>query len=157
MNDIIIAVLTVADVLIALLLICLILVQQSKDSGFGSAFGGLGEGVFGAQTGSHLAKMTVVFASLFLVITLSLAIITGHRKAPRSVVEQLESGKTETKTTAPAKTDAAPAAAKNTVSPAPVAPAPAAAPAIPADKPASEPVKAAPEKTDKPAAPAPTK
>ena len=99
--NILISVLTVADVIIALLLICLILVQQSKDSGFGSAFGGMGDAVFGAQTGSHMARLTVIFASLFLIITLSLAIITGHRKAPRSVVE-LEA-KTEAKATVPAK------------------------------------------------------
>ena len=43
--NILVSILTVADVIIALLLICLILVQQSKDSGFGSAFGGLGESV----------------------------------------------------------------------------------------------------------------
>ncbi|HCE43004.1 MAG TPA: preprotein translocase subunit SecG [Lentisphaeria bacterium] len=111
--DILIAVLTVADVLIALLLICLILVQQSKDSGFGSAFGGLGESVFGAQTGSHLAKMTVVFASLFLAITLALAIMTGHRKAPKSIVEELETAKdAKAVATAPAKAEKAPLAEK---------------------------------------------
>lgn len=100
--NILVSVLTVADVIIALLLICLILVQQSKDSGFGSAFGGLGDSVFGAQTGSHLARLTVIFASLFLILTLSLAIITGHRKAPKSVVE-LESKKIEEKAAVPAK------------------------------------------------------
>jgi preprotein translocase subunit SecG len=99
--NILVSVLTVADVIIALLLICLILVQQSKDSGFGSAFGGLGDSVFGAQTGSHLARLTVIFASLFLILTLSLAIITGHRRAPKSVVE-LESVKTEEKAVVPA-------------------------------------------------------
>ncbi len=103
--NILVSVLTVADVIIALLLICLILVQQSKDSGFGSAFGGLGESVFGAHTGGHLARLTVIFASLFLIITLSLAIMTGHRKAPRSVVE-LESVKTEAKASVPSKADA---------------------------------------------------
>ena len=102
--NILVSVLTVADVIIALLLICLILVQQSKDSGFGSAFGGLGESVFGAQTGGHLARLTVVFASLFLILTLSLAIITGHRKAPKSIVE-LEAAKTEAKASVPVKND----------------------------------------------------
>ena len=100
--NILVSVLTVADVIIALLLICLILVQQSKDSGFGSAFGGLGESVFGAQTGGHLARLTVIFASLFLILTLSLAIITGHRKAPKSIVE-LEAAKTEAKAAVPSK------------------------------------------------------
>ncbi len=103
--NILVSVLTVADVIIALLLICLILVQQSKDSGFGSAFGGLGESVFGAQTGGHLARLTVVFASLFLILTLSLAIITGHRRAPKSIVE-LEAAKTEAKASVPAQSDA---------------------------------------------------
>ncbi|MCX6983172.1 MAG: preprotein translocase subunit SecG [Lentisphaerae bacterium] len=103
--NILVSVLTVADVIIALLLICLILVQQSKDSGFGSAFGGLGESVFGAQTGGHLARLTVVFASLFLILTLSLAIITGHRKAPKSIVE-LEAAKKEAKASVPAQNDA---------------------------------------------------
>ena len=110
--NILVSVLTVADVIIALLLICLILVQQSKDSGFGSAFGGLGESVFGAQTGGHLARLTVIFASLFLILTLSLAIITGHGKAPKSIVE-LEAVKTEAKASVPAKNvkaDAPPAA-----------------------------------------------
>jgi preprotein translocase subunit SecG len=110
--NILVSILTVADVIIALLLICLILVQQSKDSGFGSAFGGLGESVFGAQTGGHLARLTVIFASLFLILTLSLAIITGHRKAPKSIVE-LEAVKTEAKASVPAKNakaDAPPAA-----------------------------------------------
>jgi preprotein translocase subunit SecG len=102
--NILISVLTVADVVIALLLIGLILVQQSKDSGFGSAFGGMGDAVFGAQTGSHMAKLTVVFASLFLILTLALAIITGHRKAPKSIVE-LEGAKTEAKASVPAKND----------------------------------------------------
>ena len=147
--DILIAVLTVADVLIALLLICLILVQQSKDSGFGSAFGGLGESVFGAQTGSHLAKMTVVFASLFLVITLSLAIMTGHRRAPKSIVEELESAKeTKAATTAPAKAGKSPLAENKSMPPAAV-------PAAPADKP-TEPVKAVTEKpVQAPETPAP--
>ena len=47
-------------VLIAVLLIALILVQPSKSGGFGSAFGGLGESVFGAHAMSHLSKLTVI-------------------------------------------------------------------------------------------------
>ena len=43
-------------VIIAILLICLVLVQPSKGGGLGSAFGGAGETVFGAQTMNHLSK-----------------------------------------------------------------------------------------------------
>ena len=77
-------------VILAVLLIALILVQPSKSGGgFGSAFGGLGESVFGAQAMSHLSKLTVWCISIFFVLTLTSAIIAGHMKsADTSVVEE---------------------------------------------------------------------
>ena len=76
-------------VILAVLLIALILVQPSKSGGgFGSAFGGLGESVFGAQAMSHLSKLTVWCISIFFVLTLASAIVAGHiRTADSSVVE----------------------------------------------------------------------
>lgn len=76
-------------VILAVLLIALILVQPSKSGGgFGSAFGGLGETVFGAQAMSHLSKLTVWCISIFFVLTLASAIVAGHmRTADTSVVE----------------------------------------------------------------------
>ncbi len=86
--NIIIVLLTTLDVMIALLLIGLILVQQSKTSGLGTTFGGGGsDSLFGAHANTHLVKLTVVFASCFLIITLSLAIITAHRPKGKSVAE----------------------------------------------------------------------
>lgn len=67
-------------VLVSLLLIALVLIQPSKSGGFGSAFGGLGESVFGAQAMSHLSKLTVVFITIFFVVTLLLAVVAGHAK-----------------------------------------------------------------------------
>ena len=77
-------------VILAVLLIALILVQPSKSGGgFGSAFGGLGESVFGAQAMSHLSKLTVWCISIFFVLTLASAIVAGHiRTADSSVVEE---------------------------------------------------------------------
>ena len=77
-------------VILAVLLIALILVQPSKSGGgFGSAFGGLGESVFGAQAMSHLSKLTVWCMSIFFVLTLASAIVAGHmRTADTSVVEE---------------------------------------------------------------------
>ncbi|MBR2425546.1 MAG: preprotein translocase subunit SecG [Lentisphaeria bacterium] len=69
-----------AAVLVSLLLIALVLVQPSKSGGFGSAFGGLGESVFGAQAMSHLSKLTVIFITVFFVVTLLLAVVAGHAK-----------------------------------------------------------------------------
>ena len=66
-------------VLLAILLIALILVQPSKSGGgFGSAFGGLGESVFGEQAMSHLSKLTVWCISIFFILTLASAIVAGH-------------------------------------------------------------------------------
>ena len=77
-------------VILAVLLIALILVQPSKSGGgFGSAFGGLGESVFGAQAMSHLSKLTVWCISIFFLLTLASAIVAGHMKtADSSVVEE---------------------------------------------------------------------
>ena len=77
-------------VILAVLLIALILVQPSKSGGgFGSAFGGLGESVFGAQAMSHLSKLTVWCISIFFLLTLASAIVAGHMQtADTSVVEE---------------------------------------------------------------------
>ena len=77
-------------VILAVLLIALILVQPSKSGGgFGSAFGGLGESVFGAQAMSHLSKLTVWCISIFFILTLASAIVAGHmRTADSSVIEE---------------------------------------------------------------------
>ena len=66
-------------VLISLILITLILVQPSKSGGLGSAFGGAGESVFGAQAVGQLSKLTVVLISVFFVLTLALAVLSAHR------------------------------------------------------------------------------
>jgi preprotein translocase subunit SecG len=87
MIEVVTVVLYTVVVLIALLLIGLILIQQSKGGGFGSAFGGAGDSVFGAHAGTHLTKFTVILISAFFLLVLSLAIITGHREKDKSVVE----------------------------------------------------------------------
>ena len=124
-------------VILAVLLIALILVQPSKSGGgFGSAFGGLGESVFGAQAMSHLSKLTVWCISIFFVLTLASAIVAGHmRTADSSVVEgesSLMAGAGEETTAETAAEAVKPAAetAAETV---------AGTPAVPEEAPASEP------------------
>lgn len=80
MTVIVSAILYTVAVLIAILLIALVLVQPSKGGGFGSAFGGVGEGVFGAQTMGYLSRLTVVLIAVFFVVTLALAAVSGHRQ-----------------------------------------------------------------------------
>lgn len=74
-------------IIIALMLIGLVLIQQSKGGGFGSSFGGVGESVFGAHAGSHLTKMTVILTSSFFVLTLLLAVIVSRSDRGLSVGE----------------------------------------------------------------------
>ncbi len=111
MFEVISTFLYVAVVLIAVLLIGLVLVQPSKGGGLGSAFGGIGESVFGAQAMSQLSKVTVVLLSLFFVLTLILAVMTGHRSKAAVSAESSLLLKQEAKAGAPAKAKAAPAKA----------------------------------------------
>ena len=153
MFEVVSTILYVAVVLIALLLICLVLVQPSKGGGFGSAFGGIGESVFGAQAMSQLSKVTVVLLTLFFILTLILAVMTGHRSKAVSaesslVLKQDAKAVPAGKKAAPAETPkAAPLSAPAPVKTLSKKPAlePAAKPAKPAAKPAAnkpaEPVK----------------
>ena len=87
--NILITILTVFDVLISLLIIALVLVQQSKSGGgLGTTFGGGGsDSLFGAHASSQLSRLTVVFASIFLIVTLALAILAAHRPKEQSASE----------------------------------------------------------------------
>ncbi len=78
--NILLAIINTLVVILALLLIALVLVQPSKSGGFGSAFGGLGESVFGAHALGHLSKLTVICITLFFVLTLLAAIVSGHMR-----------------------------------------------------------------------------
>ena len=128
-------------VIIAILLICLVLVQPSKGGGLGSAFGGAGETVFGAQAMSHLAKLTVVLIAIFFIVTLALAAISGHKDSSSGTAADSKVLKAAAPAAeAPAAPAAAPAA--STAKPA----APAAKPAAPAAKPAAPAAKPAPAK-----------
>lgn len=79
------------DVICALLLIGIILIQQSKSGGgLGAISGGMGESVFGASVGNVITKTTVVLASVFLVSTLILAFISKYEPQTESVSDKLK-------------------------------------------------------------------
>lgn len=130
--NVVIIVLYTLIVIVSVLLIGLVLIQQSKGGGFGTAFGGVGESVFGAHAGTHLTKLTVILVSIFFVIALTLAILTGHREKPQSIVEKELSASSSTTAvkTADAKKAEAPveAAAPEVIKNTPQAEKPAAAP-----------------------------
>ena len=100
-------------VVVSLLLIGIILIQPSKSGGFGSAFGGVGEGVFGAQTMGYLSRLTVVMIAIFFVVTLALAAISGHKQKVSSAAADSAVMSVQT---APAKSSVPAEAAKAPVS-----------------------------------------
>ena len=107
------AILYTVAVLIAILLVALVLVQPSKSGGFGSAFGGVGEGVFGAQTMGYLSRLMVVMIAIFFVVTLALAAISGHKQKVSSAAADSAVMSVQT---APAKSSVPAEAAKAPVS-----------------------------------------
>ena len=124
--------LTTIEVIAALLLIGIILIQQSKSGGGLTAMGGgMTESVFGASAANVLTKGTVTLATLFLGTTLILAVITGHRGPRRSVAEDISAEP-------PAATQSVGEAAESTTADQPAAPAPDAG-TTPAPAPATTP------------------
>jgi preprotein translocase subunit SecG len=68
------------DVLVALLMILVILMQRPKSEGLGAAFGGgVTENIFGAQTTNVLTKFTGWLAGIFFVVTFILSILYAQR------------------------------------------------------------------------------
>ncbi len=77
------------DVLVALLMILLILMQRPKSEGLGAAFGGgVTENIFGAQTTNVLTKFTGWLAGIFFVVTFLLSILYAQRSTGGSNIRR---------------------------------------------------------------------
>jgi preprotein translocase subunit SecG len=141
----------VLQVLSALAIIGLVLVQHGKGADMGAAFGsGASGSLFGASGSSNfLSKSTAVAAAIFFAATLALAYFGTNRPAASVGGGVME--RAPAPVTAPANN--AGSAVPATVPAVPAAPAGAAAPAATQDVPSAAPAPAAPA----PAAPAPTK
>jgi preprotein translocase subunit SecG len=131
---------SVIHVIVALVIVALVLVQDSKSDGALGMGGGSSNansilGATGAQT--LAAKMTVVMAIIFAITCMTLTLLSSH--TGKSVVDSLPLPTAPA--TAPVNgaaaaptTTANPAAPEATASPAAAAPAPAASPEAPASK-----------------------
>jgi preprotein translocase subunit SecG len=107
--NIVLTLLQVIQILAAVGMIGLILMQHGKGADAGAAFGGGGAGsasLFGASGGvNFLSRTTAILATVFLVCTLGLAYFGNLRTAPASSGSVLES------TTVPSTPQQAPGAA----------------------------------------------
>ncbi|MCW0231995.1 MAG: preprotein translocase subunit SecG [Ferrovibrio sp.] len=91
--------LLVVHILLALALIGVILVQRSEGGALGMGGGGGGGGFMTARGSANLlTRTTAVLATLFIVSSIVLAILSGGPSQPRSILDS-----------APATTPAAPA------------------------------------------------
>lgn len=112
--NVVLTILLAVQLLSALAMIGLILVQHGKGADAGAAFGGGGAGsatLFGASGGANfLSRSTALLATVFLACTLALAYF--GKQQPVSSGSVLESLPAETAPAAPAQIpDAAPAPA----------------------------------------------
>lgn len=93
--NVLLTLLLVVQILAALGMIGLILMQHGKGADAGAAFGGGGAGsasLFGASGGANfLSRTTAVLAGVFLACTLGLAYFGNLRAAPASSGSVLES------------------------------------------------------------------
>ncbi|PYI76572.1 MAG: preprotein translocase subunit SecG [Verrucomicrobia bacterium] len=73
------------DMLVAVLMTLVILMQRPKSEGLGAAFGGgVTENIFGAQTTNVLTKFTGWLAGIFFVLTFGLGILYAQRSGSDS-------------------------------------------------------------------------
>ena len=111
---ILINILLVLEVIVALLMMLVILMQRPKSEGLGAAFGGgVTENIFGAQTTNVLTTATTWLATIFFVIILALSILYAHRTTSGSAVRRAWENRAATSTpakTAPATAPGSPAA-----------------------------------------------
>ncbi len=120
----------VVHMLVALVMIILVLIQDTKSGSLGGAFGGGGSNsVLGATGATTLAqKMTRWAAVVFAMTCISLSVFSS--RSTKSILESMPPAPIMPPASAPATTDSA----------APAAP-PAAAPAAPVDAKPTEPSK----------------
>ncbi len=101
------SILLTIDVLLAIGLIVLVLLQHGKGADAGAAFGsGASATVFGSRgSASFLTRSTAAFATLFFVNSLGLAYLVSHRPVDSSVIEQMADQPATSPATAPSTTD----------------------------------------------------
>ena len=112
--SILINVLLAVDMLIAVLMTLVILMQRPKSEGLGAAFGGgVTENIFGAQTTNVLVKFTGWLAGIFFVLTFMLNVLYAQHSSSDSALHKELMGMptpAATTTASPASAAGSPAA-----------------------------------------------
>src|SRR3990172_7687041 len=86
--------LLIIHVFVSIFLIFIVLIQSGKGAELGAAFGGSGQTLFGARGAATIfSKMTTVAAIIFMLTSLSLAVVTAKgvsvvKKTPAATDEK---------------------------------------------------------------------
>ena len=92
----------IVHVFICFLMIGAILLQSGKGAEIGAAFGGSSQTVFGSRgPANFLSKLTVVVAAVFMVTSLSLAILAKQRNFSSTVIDMQPKSEQTTPPAAP--------------------------------------------------------
>lgn len=89
-------VLLVFFVIVAILLVLLVLIQNEEGDSLGGIFAGGSSSAFGSRSGNVLTRATTILGSLFLIISLGLALLnrtpggTGVEAAGRELSSDLQ-------------------------------------------------------------------
>ena len=82
-------------VFICFIMIGVVLLQSGKGAEIGASFGGSSQTVFGSRgPGTFLSKTTALAASIFMLTSLSLAILSKQAVTGSSVLDNLDDGVT---------------------------------------------------------------
>jgi preprotein translocase subunit SecG len=100
--------LVIVHVMVCFLMVGAILLQSGKGAEIGASFGGSSQTVFGSRgPANFLSKFTVVVAAIFMLTSLSLAMLAKERTFSSTVIDL---NKKESPQTTPDTTPAPPAA-----------------------------------------------
>lgn len=90
----------ILHVFISFLMIGAILLQSGKGAEIGAAFGGSSQTVFGSRgPANFLSKLTVVVAAVFMLTSLSLAILAKERNFSSTVIDLNKKGESPASST----------------------------------------------------------
>jgi len=120
-----ISIIITIHLILAVALIGVVLLQKSEGGALGMGGGGMSGFMTGRSTANLLTRTTAVLVGLFFVTSISMALLAAHQRAPRSLIDQTDTG-------APLSPSSLPPGPAGTAAPA--APATPAAPSVPLTK-----------------------
>jgi preprotein translocase subunit SecG len=102
---------TIVHILVSILMIGVILLQSGKGAEIGATFGGSSQTIFGSRgAATFLSKMTIATATLFMLTSLTLSILSFNRSVVSSIVDEHPPAAASEATTAETPSPAAPGA-----------------------------------------------